>query len=173
MRAGLCDGSLDNSGRLHAIEDREMGKTTTITTEVHVGCLLRYMFRVHARSSFNHDDAHERGAGGGGGTTTNRGMAEIVDEYRMAKEDGDISLTGNDHLIKWLVLLFRAFVPVFWPTGGGQEEAMVYWRKKDHYLNPLRLGWCLLVWGWRWCPSWFQLGMPSVDEFDTGVTRDA
>lgn len=60
----------------------------------------------------------KEGRGVGGGTTTNRGMAEIVDEYRMAKEDGDISLTGNDHLIKWLVLLFRAFVPVFWPTGG-------------------------------------------------------
>lgn len=118
MRAGLCDGSLDNSGRLHAIEDREMGKTTTITTEVHVGCLLRYMSRVHARSSFNHDDAHERGAGGWrwdyDEPRDGRNSGRIPD----GKEDGDISLTGNDHLIKWLVLLFRAFVPVFWPTGG-------------------------------------------------------
>lgn len=34
MKAGICDGSLDNSGRLHVIEDGEMGKMTTTATEV-------------------------------------------------------------------------------------------------------------------------------------------
>lgn len=49
-----------------------------------------------------------------------RGTAEMVVKHRMPKEKGDHSLMGNDHhLIKWSFLLFRVFVPVFWPTGGG------------------------------------------------------
>lgn len=44
---------------------------------------------------------------------------------------------------------------------------MVYWRKKDRYVNPPSLGWYLLVWGWGWCPCCFpvsrrELPLPSI-----------
>lgn len=94
MKAGICDGSLDNSGRLHVIEDGEMGKMTTTATEVGwmFTCPLELQPWRRPRKTMGGgrwDDDDEAKA------KNEPGIAEIVDKYRAAKEDGDSSRIGE------------------------------------------------------------------------------